>query len=325
MLKLKYLFDNSELALMLLKNWNYDDESVELFKYYRISSNAIYPFKNQSKIHFLRFIPASEKDNKCISQELEFINILSNNEFNVPNVIKSKFGNLIETKETPWGSYHAVVFESVGNETLESIEMTEEIAYNYGKSLARLHEISKEKVQSVLERNSIFDIFNMIEGKLVKDISNNTRLLDHLNVLRKKFDKLDITYHSYGLIHYDYELDNIIYDNETQKLSAIDFDDCMYGFYGQDVERAINSIESELEEFQNIAKACFINGYLDAGGNLEMYSNNRALYKSFADLYSYFRVSSSLEEKWDNEPEWMEVLRNRLSKRMTDYLDKLES
>lgn len=325
MLKLKYLFDNSELALMLLKNWNYDDESLGLFKYYRISSNAIYPFKNQGKVYFLRFVPELEKDNESINQELEFIRILSKNGFNVPNVINSKFGNLIETKNTPWGVYHAVVFESVGDETLESIEMTEDIAYQYGKSLAMLHQISKEEVQSSLKRKSIYDIFNMIEGKLEKGISKTNTLSDHVNVLRTEFGKLDRTDHSFGLIHYDYELDNIIYDNETQKLSAIDFDDCMYGFYGQDVERAINSIESELEDFQEAAKASFIDGYLNAGGNLEMYNNNRELFKTFADLYSYFRVSSSLEEKWDNEPEWMENLRNRLSERMKKYLEKLES
>lgn len=46
MIKLKYLFDNRNLAEMLLGNWDYDKCSLEMFKYYRISSNAIYPFQN---------------------------------------------------------------------------------------------------------------------------------------------------------------------------------------------------------------------------------------------------------------------------------------
>lgn len=325
MLKLKYLFDNSELALMLLKNWNYDDESLGLFKNYRISSNAIYPFKNNGRLYFLRFVPESEKDYVNICQELNFITILSSNGFNVPKIIDSKFGNIIETKQTPWGIFHAVVFESVGNETLESIKITDEIAYKYGESLAKLHQIAKEKVQSNLKRKSVYDILNLIEKKLRKDISKNNKLLDHINLLRIEFDKIDKTDLTYGLIHYDYELDNIIYDVETQKLSAIDFDDCMYGFYGQDVERAINSIESEVEQFKDDIKTNFIGGYLDAGGNLDIYYKYTDLFEKFANLYTYYRISYSVEEKWDNEPIWMENLRYRLGERMTTYLENIES
>lgn len=45
MLKYKYLFDNRDPAEMLLKNWAYDPDSLDLFKQYRISSNAVYPFR----------------------------------------------------------------------------------------------------------------------------------------------------------------------------------------------------------------------------------------------------------------------------------------
>lgn len=325
MLKLKYLFNNSDLALMLLKNWNYDEDSLELLNNYRISSNAIYPFKNNGKLYFLRFVPDAEKDYFAISQELNFITILSNNGFNVPKIIESKFGNIIETKQTPWGIFHAVVFESVGSETLESIKLTDEIAYNYGVSLAKLHQISKEKVQSNIERNSVYDILNLIEDKFRKNGSKSDKLVKHIALLRTEFDKINKTDLTYGIIHYDYELDNIIYEAETQKLSAIDFDDCMYGYYGQDVERAINSIESEIEDFQDNIKTNFIRGYLDAGGNLDIYYQSADLFKKFANLYSYFRISCSIEEKWDNEPIWLENLRCRLVAKMTKYLKTIES
>lgn len=42
-MKLKYLFVNRNLAEMLLKKWDY--EGIGMFKHYRVSSNAIYPFK----------------------------------------------------------------------------------------------------------------------------------------------------------------------------------------------------------------------------------------------------------------------------------------
>lgn len=323
MLKLKYLFDNRDLAIMLLKNWNYDNDSLELFEHFRISSNAIYPFKNQKQLYFLRFVPESEKEVTSIQEELKFIELLSRHGFNVSKGIESKFGNLIETKDTPWGKYHAVVFEGVGNKTLEELTMTVEIAYQYGGSLARLHQISQNKIRSTISRKSVFDIFDMIE-KSVEDTGQPLKLSSYIKQLRLKFEEIERTEYSFGLIHYDFELDNILYDVVERKLFAIDFDDCMYGFYGQDVERSINSIESEVDEsLQESAKSSFINGYLDAGGKLDVYREHRELFRAFADMYAYFRIGASLEEQWDNEPLWMENLRNRLGERMKAYLAKI--
>ncbi|MBF4691510.1 phosphotransferase enzyme family protein [Fusibacter ferrireducens] len=326
MLKLKYLFDNNELALMLLKNWNFDDESLDMFKYFRISSNAIYPFKDQGSVRILRFTPVSEKNLSDIKQELEVMKILLENGFNVPKVVKSKQGNAIETKETPWGKYHAVVFESVGKNTLENIKMTEEIAYQYGRSLGVFHEISKRKIQSSVNRKSVYDIFDLIELKISKETVQLTTLMNELNRIRVGFEKIEKAYETFGLIHYDYEVDNIIHDSKTQNLFAIDFDDCMYGFYGQDIERAINSIESEVDEaIQDIILSNFLKGYEIENGNLEIFQKNREIFKSFAEIYSYFRMKDSLEEKWDNEPKWMNNIRERLNARMNNYIVKLES
>lgn len=69
MLKLKYLFNNVNLAEMLLKNWEYDSESLDMFQYYRISSNAIYPFRYEGKTCLLRFAPRQRKCKSNIAAE----------------------------------------------------------------------------------------------------------------------------------------------------------------------------------------------------------------------------------------------------------------
>lgn len=73
MLKLQYLHKNEELAAMLLGNWEHDPESLHLFQYYRISSNAVYPFENTGHSQLLRFAPVTEKQKDNILAELEFI------------------------------------------------------------------------------------------------------------------------------------------------------------------------------------------------------------------------------------------------------------
>ena len=64
MLKLKYLFENFDLARKCMEFYECDMDSVdEMLRYFRISSNAIYPFrlKPDGRICFLRLSPAEEK------------------------------------------------------------------------------------------------------------------------------------------------------------------------------------------------------------------------------------------------------------------------
>jgi len=54
MTKLKYLYDNRDLAEMVLKNWDYDQSKLNLLDYYRISANAVYPFELNNTRYYLR-------------------------------------------------------------------------------------------------------------------------------------------------------------------------------------------------------------------------------------------------------------------------------
>ena len=65
MLKLKYLFENYELAKEALKNWEHDVDTLDqMLSQFRISSNAIYPFTQDGKVCFLRLAPIEEKIEK---------------------------------------------------------------------------------------------------------------------------------------------------------------------------------------------------------------------------------------------------------------------
>ena len=76
MLKLKYLFDNRDLALMLLSNWEYDSDKLEMMDYFRISANAVYPFSMNGETCFLRFAPFEDKQPQAVQAELEYLRYL---------------------------------------------------------------------------------------------------------------------------------------------------------------------------------------------------------------------------------------------------------
>lgn len=321
MLKLKYLFDNRDLAMMLIENWEYDSDSLELFKYFRISSNAIYPFKTDGKLRFLRISPNEEKSIKSLEGEIEILDTLLSRGYSVPKVIESKGLRKIESKATPWGDYHAIVLEGVGANSLENTDLNSDICYNYGKFLGEFHNISKTCELGKIHRDSAI---TRLESYISLALQSDEIIQKEYEFIKSKLEKLDRSVDTFGLIHYDFELDNIMYDSETSSMYAIDFDDAMIGWYGQDIERALRSLKDETEsEAYEHFETSFLEGYRATGNSTSDYIENKDIFKRFAELYKYFRITNSLEESWDNEPEWMQNLRRILDSRIKTYKDGL--
>ena len=68
-----------------------------------------------------------------------------------------------------------------------------------------------------------------------------------LALLLGVFEQLTINQDNYGLIHYDFEPDNVFYDENSQRCSVIDFDDAMYHWFMMDIVQALEAIRDEME------------------------------------------------------------------------------
>lgn len=314
MMKLKYLFDNRDLAHMLIKNWEHDESSLEMFEHYRISANAIYPFKKNNTVCFLRFVPSSEKVKENILAELEFINYLCTNHYHALEPVPSKSGEELLCKSTPWGEYCASVFKRVTGDPISGSGLDNNVVLTYGKSLGRLHKLSSVYLNPKTKRWTHNDVFDWIE-KTLTDLSNKEIALNESMVLREYFSTLLIDRDSYGLIHYDFELDSIFYDNLEKTCSVIDFDDAMYHWYVMDIEQTLDCLKDEVpeNEYQE-KKAVFIQGYRSEFDVSDKMLELMPIFRRFANLYGYTRISRSIQETWDNEPEWLIGLRLKLNK-----------
>ncbi|QOV11448.1 phosphotransferase enzyme family protein [Viridibacillus arvi] len=316
MLKLKYLFDNSDLAEMILGNWEFDQESIDLFKYYRVSSNAIYPFQAQGKTQFLRFSPKAEKYRENILAELDFISYLRSEQYGVLEIVVSKNGEELVEVQTPWGEYFASVFKRVAGVQLNKTDLNDIIIFNHGKALGKLHQLSSEYKPINNKRWSYSDVLNWIHNILI-DIPNETLALMETKLLQDYFDSIPITKNNFGLIHYDFEFDNVFFDEESQSCNVIDFDDAMYHWFVMDIEQALDSLQDciSAEMFQQ-KKQCFMDGYRT---EYELSDDMMSLLpacRRFANLYGYVRILRSVEKRWENEPEWLVSLREKLIKAM---------
>lgn len=313
MMKLRNLFNNFALAEMLVKNWDYDPDSLDLFQSFRISANAIYPFKVANEVCFLRCCPAEEKSQVSILAELEFIHYLRAQDYPALEALPAKTGETVVARLTPWGEHYASVFKRVAGKNIEESGCGDEIMRAYGAALGRLHALSKA-YQPQSKRWSHLDVLAWIEATLTR-LGDVSLALDELRMLREALAALPVRPGNYGLIHYDFELDNVYYDSATKSCSVIDFDDAMYNWYLMDVLNALVSLKEEIPAGDYASrKAIFLDGYR---GEFELDDelwDSAPLLVRFSSLYSYTRNARAMQEHWDHEPAWMVELRAKLTR-----------
>ena len=316
MLKLKHLFNQPALAEMLLKNWDYDETSLELFQYFRISANAIYPFRQNNQVCYLRFCPVVEKSSERIAAELEFIHYLRDRHYQALEPIPARTGDEWVQKATPWGDYIACAFKRVEGQQLSETRLDDEVVFVYGAALGRLHHLSSQYTPVKAQRRTHLDIMNWIE-ETFDDQSMGGQPRQELTLLKNYLADLPITPDNYGLIHYDFEPDNVFFDDATKSCHVIDFDDAIYHWFMMDIGLALDALQGEItgDEFPQ-KKAVFIEGYQGQRAVDPNLLGAMPVFGKFARLYRYARTARSIQEQWDNEPEWMVQLRAKLVRRL---------
>lgn len=136
MLKLKYLTENFDLARLALTHWKHDAATLEeRLGWFRISSNAVYPFDREGRLCFLRLSPAAEKRSLDLLGELDFLTFLQRRGYPAMRPIAADGGDMLVPLDTPWGMWYASAFRCVPGQPLEELPMTDEPAQAYGAAL----------------------------------------------------------------------------------------------------------------------------------------------------------------------------------------------
>lgn len=316
MLKFKYLYENYDLARFALKNWECDKETLnDCLQHFRISSNAVYPFLWHGNRRFLRLSPVSEKMENNLKGELEFLCYLQSRSYPAVIPVASNSGELVVTIDSIWGKYYASVFEGVGGKSIEDTDYNTHIVYAYGKALGQLHMLSAEyspEIRKWTYRDALLWIKKTLEEYHAPD-----KMLVELEEVRQELDMLPQTKDSFGLVHYDFEPDNVFWDENKQCCTAIDFEDGMYHFFVVDLEQALDALlENIPADRKQITKAAFLRGYQSVKMLESDYSEKLILMKRFCNLYSYARLIRCVAEKYPNEPDWMVRLREKLHRKI---------
>ncbi len=104
-----------------------------------------------------------------------------------------------------------------------------EYFYNTGKTLGRIHRLSKQ-YEPVFRRRDYFDKYNMtyIDGLLSEEY---TGLKAAIEKRLERFGTLSKERDEYGMVHFDFSDGNYHIDMMTGEITVFDFDNCMYCWY----------------------------------------------------------------------------------------------
>jgi Ser/Thr protein kinase RdoA (MazF antagonist) len=196
---------------------------------------------------------------------------------------------------------------------LTETNFSDAIVFSHGKALGHLHQLSSEYEPTNNKRWSYIDVFEWIDNILI-DFPQETAALLEVKLLQDFFATIPLTKANFGLIHYDFEYDNVFYDEVTKSCNVIDFDDAMYHWYMMDIEQTLDSLHDYIPA-ENFAhkKQIFMDGYLSEYEISDEMLSILPICRRFANLYGYVRILRSMAEQWDHEPDWLVNLRERLA------------
>lgn len=201
--------------------------------------NYVYGYTLEGKEYILRITHSSHRSSEMVQSELDWVEYLSKNNANVCIPIYSLHNNLVEIIPVSHDNYFiATAFSKAPGRHMVKDDATEPLFKQWGKSIGKMHCLTKSYVQKdgIMNRPIWYDdpiFYNANEylpfdHKIVAD--KLYELVDKLKELPKEKD-------GYGLIHTDIHSGNFFIDGGN--ITVFDFDDCSYQYFISDIAIAL--------------------------------------------------------------------------------------
>ncbi len=308
---------HSPIADAILAHWAHDDERAW---FVRSSANVLFGFKQDGRDCFLRFNHATERTPQMIQFELDYLAYLQAAGLRVVQPIRSLAGNFIESVDTGLGQFHAVAFERVSGEMLDISTLTPAQVAAWGRTLGELH-------QAVVGYNAVGRLTwrDQIES-LEQDLpTHESAARQAAQLLHSQLAQLPInTYQvkdNYGLIHFDFELDNLLWDSE--RFGIVDFDDCIWHWHVADIAFALRDLfddDPAQVDLQNPTFKAFIGGYRQAKALPQEDLDQIPLFLHLHNLVAFAKLLRAMDAgDAADDPTWLKDLRQRLARKVDRY------
>jgi Ser/Thr protein kinase RdoA (MazF antagonist) len=129
---------------------------------------------------------------------------------------------------------------------------------------------------------------------------------------------LPVNQDRYGLIHFDFELDNLVW--REGGIGILDFDDSARYWYVADIAFALRDLFSDGANLNDPSFRGFIDGYASQCALDEAAMEQVPLFLRLSRLIQYARMSRSLDlAVGGNYPDWLVSLQAKLRGRTNAY------
>lgn len=306
----------SPLADEILARWAHDAAPA---KYWRASANFIFFFKRSGQNAVLRFNADDERIVEMIQAEIEYINDLARAGIRVAQPIRSLAGRFVESVTTGRGLFHAVAFEGLPGEQMDGDECTPERFCQWGRALGELHNASAQI--AVAGRPTWREHMAMVSRTLP---ANEKAARQTLDDLQRRLSALTSHEQNFGLIHFDFELDNILWNGD--QAGIIDFDDSASYWFAADIAFALRDLfgdSASRVDFQNQLFLNFVEGYRSARAIDEEELKLLPLFLRLHNLITFTKLYRALTPvNPAGELAWMAGLRAKLVAKMQFYREE---
>ncbi|WP_019413824.1 phosphotransferase enzyme family protein [Paenisporosarcina sp. TG20] len=199
-------------------------------------------------------------------------------------------------------------FEFIKGEQVDVTNVTQwnvKTFEHLGRILGRMHSLSKEFETEVINRPK-WTVGNPDVFGIRKNLSQQKR--ESYDKLMQSLLSYDITPDTFGLIHNDFHQGNIII-GEEERITTIDFDECSFNWFAQDIAVVFyhaywqhSSFNNNIDTFSQTFMSHFFTGYRTEN---QLHRDTMKQIPTFLKLREIFLYQLFIQ-KWDMDKleEW---------------------
>lgn len=209
---------------------NYKFPSNTVSEILRTGINHTYLIKTSTEKFIFRVYFYNWRTENEITEELNLLDFLKENNILVSYPIKDKEDTYIQHINTFEGNRFGVLFSYAGGETIRN--PSEEVCYHLGVSMAKMHQKLVNKTIHRKNHNPDTLVKWAIE-KISKKLPNSIEEINYFKkaykLISEKFKEIEELKIKKGVVHLDIWHDNIKVKNEKE-ITFFDFDNCGNGY-----------------------------------------------------------------------------------------------
>lgn len=267
-------------------------------RYWRSSATHVFVIPEDgagSGKRYLRFVPAGTPHAAKLERGARQLAAWAEAGAPVVAPLPTATGKLTETVETSAGALVATLVPMAPGREIGAEELTEPDARSWGRALASLHDSQPSAGTS--------------GTSLAHEGFVDAELSDAIGALEAAVARQDTNPAAQGVLHGDFELDNLRFDASGPV--AFDADETRSGYFAADVAAAVRDLvdpETGLPSRPEML-AAFLNGYRQVRAFSEQQESALPLHAALFAAHTVLDLEKTIDVRPDlEEPEWLRKL-----------------